>query len=160
MPKVQFKSKMKKLKFTNIFSYMDSPIAKERFSVAKSVIIPDVRGKSVEEAKEIFKNNNLSIEVKGSGNIITSMETYPGVSVKEGTKLKVYAKKNGKVEKSIIMPDLKGTTLDFSISILENLGLNYTFEGEGNIYHQEVPCGTLVDKGTSVKLTLKKEFQY
>ena len=150
---------MKEL-FKNIFSYIDSTIAKERYSVARSVIIPDVRGKSVEEAKEILKNNNLCMEVKGTGNVITSMETYPGVTVKEGTKLKVYAKKSGKVEKSIIMPDLKGTTFEFAASVLDNLGLNYTSEGEGNVYHQQVPSGTLVEKGTNVKLTLKKEFQY
>ena len=45
---------MKEL-FEEVFKYMDSPLAKERFSIYKNVIIPDVRGKSIEEAKEILK---------------------------------------------------------------------------------------------------------
>ena len=88
------------------------------------------------------------------------MESYPGVTIKEGTTLKIYAKSGGKVEKDIIMPDLKGNSLEFAESILKNLGLNYTSEGEGSVYHQEIPSGTLIQKGANVKLTLKEEFLY
>ena len=57
---------------------MDCPLAKERFSIYKNVIIPDVRGKSIDEAKQILKANNLEAEIKGNGKTIVSMETYPG----------------------------------------------------------------------------------
>lgn len=150
---------MKEL-FEEVFKYMDSPLAKKRFSIYKNVIIPDVRGKSIEEAKEILKANNLEAEVKGKGKSIVSMETYPGSTVKEGTTITITAKDNGQVDKEVIMPDLKGTTEEFAISILDNLGLTYEFEGEGNVYSQSISSGNKVVKGTKVTITLKKEFEY
>lgn len=150
---------MKEL-FEEVFKYMDSPLAKERFSIYKNVIIPDVRGKSVEEAKEILKENNLEAKVEGNGKTIISMDTSPGSTVKEGTTITIKAKDSGQVEKDIIMPDLKGTTKEFAISILDNLGLTYEFEGDGNVASQSISSGNKVVKGTKVTITLEKEFEY
>ena len=150
---------MKEL-FEEVFKYMDSPLAKERFSIYKNVIIPDVRGKSIEEAKEILKENGLEAEVEGNGKTVVSMETYPGSTVKEGTTISITAKDNGQVEKEIIMPDLKGTTEEFATSILDNLGLVYEFEGEGTVDSQSIVSGNKVVKGTKVTITLKKEYEY
>ena len=80
--------------------------------------------------------------------------------VKEGTTITITAKDSGQVEKQVIMPDLKGKTEEFSTSILNNLGLVYEFEGEGNVYSQSVTAGNKVVKGTKVTITLKKEFEY
>ena len=139
---------------------MDSPLAKERFSIYKNVIIPDVRGKSIEEAKEILKANNLEAKINGNGKTIVSMDTYPGSTVKEGTTISITAKDTGAINKDVIMPDLKGSTQEFAISILNNLGLAYEFQGEGNVYSQSVVSGNKVEKGTKVIITLKKEYEY
>lgn len=150
---------MKEL-FEEVFKYTDSPLAKERFSIFKNVIIPDVRGKSVEEAEEILKANGLEAEVKGNGKTIVSMDTYPGATVKEGTTITITAKDSSQVDKEVIMPDLKGNTEEFATSILDNLGLIYEFKGEGNIDSQSITAGNKVVKGTKVTITLKKEFEY
>lgn len=150
---------MKEL-FEEVFKYMDSPLAKERFSIYKNVIIPDVRGKSIEEAKEILKENGLEAEVKGNGKTIISMDSYPGSTVKEGTTISITAKDSGQVEKEIIMPDLKGTTEEFATSVLDNLGFVYEFKGEGIVDSQSIANGNKVVKGTKVTITLKKEYEY
>ena len=150
---------MKEL-FEEVFKYMDSPLAKERFSIYKNVIIPDVRGKSIEEAKKVLKENGLEAEVKGNGKTIVSMESYPGATVKEGTTISITAKDSGQVEKEIIMPDLKGSTKEFATSILNNLGLVYEFEGEGTVHSQSITSGNKIVKGTKVTITLKKEYEY
>lgn len=150
---------MKEL-FEEVFKYMDSPLAKERFSIYKNVIIPDVRGKSIEEAKQILKENGLEAEVKGNGKTVVSMESYPGSTVKEGTTISITAKDNGQVEKEIIMPDLKGSTEEFATSVLDNLGLVYEFQGEGTVDSQSIANGNKVVKGTKVTITLKKEYEY
>ena len=150
---------MKEL-FEEVFKYMDSPLAKERFSIYKNVIIPDVRGKSIEEAKKMLKENGLEAEVKGNGKTIVSMESYPGATVKEGTTISITAKDSGQVEKEIIMPDLKGSTKEFATSILNNLGLVYEFEGEGTVHSQSITSGNKIVKGTKVTITLKKEYEY
>ena len=150
---------MKEL-FEEVFKYMDSPLAKERFSIYKNVIIPDVRGKSIEEAKQILKENGLEAEVKGNGKTIVAMDSYPGSTVKEGSTISITAKDNGQVEKEIIMPDLKGTTEEFATSVLDNLGLVYEFEGEGTVHSQSIVNGNKVVKGTKVTITLKEEYEY
>ena len=150
---------MKEL-FEEVFKYMDSPLAKERFSIYKNVIIPDVRGKSIKEAKKVLKENGLEAEVKGNGKTIVSMESYPGATVKEGTTISITAKDSGQVEKEIIMPDLKGSTKEFATSILNNLGLVYEFEGEGTVHSQSITSGNKIVKGTKVTITLKKEYEY
>ena len=150
---------MKEL-FEEVFKYMDSPLAKERFSNYKNVIIPDERGKSIEEAKKVLKENGLEAEVKGNGKTIVSMESYPGATVKEGTTISITAKDSGQVEKEIIMPDLKGSTKEFATSILNNLGLVYEFEGEGTVHSQSITSGNKIVKGTKVTITLKKEYEY
>ena len=150
---------MKEL-FEEVFKYMDSPLAKERFSIYKNVIIPDVRGKSIEEAKKVLKENGLEAEVKGDGKTIVSMDSYPGATVKEGTTISITAKDSGQVEKEIIMPDLKGSTKEFATSILNNLGLVYEFEGEGTVHSQSITSGNKIVKGTKVTITLKKEYEY
>lgn len=150
---------MKEL-FEEVFKYMDSPLAKERFSIYKNVIIPDVRGKSLEEAKKILKENGLNAEIKGNGKTIVSMESYPGATVKEGTAISITAKDGGQVEKEIIMPDLKGTTKEFATSILDNLGLVYEFDGEGTVHSQSITGGNKIIKGTKVTIKLKKEYEY
>ena len=73
---------------------MDSPLAKERFSIYKNVIIPDVRGKSIEEAKEILKANNLGLvyEFEGEGNVYSQSVT-AGNKVVKGTKVTITLKK-------------------------------------------------------------------
>ena len=150
---------MKEL-FEEVFKYMDSPLAKDRFSIYKNVIIPDVRGKSIEEAKKVLKENGLEAEVKGNGKTIVSMESYPGATVKEGTTISITAKDSGQVEKEIIMPDLKGSTKEFATSILYNLALVYEFEGEGTVHSQSITSGNKIVKGTKVTITLKKEYEY
>ena len=156
----QVASPLMKEMLDEIFKYMNSPTAEGRFEISRNVIVPEIRGMSIEEAKKVLIDNGLDIEVEGNGSVVTSMEVYPGVSVKEGTKIKVYAKSNGKIEKEIMVPELKGCNEEFATTILKNLGLKYTFEGKGNVYHQDIAHGTLVDKNTTLKITLKEESQY
>ncbi|WP_242824723.1 PASTA domain-containing protein [Clostridium celatum] len=58
------------------------------------------------------------------------------------------------------MPDLKGTTVEFAASILDNLGLDYTISGIGTVYQQSIPSGTVVKKDTKVEIILKEESEY
>lgn len=150
---------MKEL-FSEIFKYMDSPLAQARYSIEKDIIIPEVRGKTIEEAKEILKINDLEFDLEGSDEYITSVVPTPGTTVKEGEKIKVYTDKKSKVEKNIVMPDLRGSSLEFAKSILDNLEINYEYVGNGNVALQSIPSGTAISKGTKVSLTLKAESEY
>jgi stage V sporulation protein D (sporulation-specific penicillin-binding protein) len=150
---------MKEL-FAEIFKYMDSPLAQARYSIAKDIIIQKIRCKTVAEAEEILKANNLSFDLEGKSEYITSVEPCPGTTVKEGEKIKIYADKRSKLEKDIVMPDLRGSSLEFAKSILDNLEITYEYIGDGDVALQSIPSGTMISKGTKVSLTLKTESEY
>lgn len=145
--------------FKMIFNYIESPLINNGYSLAKDIIVPDIRGKSKDEAEKILSENGLNIKVTGKGDIINSMEPFPGTAVKEGAEIQASAKGNS-IDKKIVLPDLKGKTLENAKALLENLGLSCTAEGEGEVYYQSIPKGTVLEKGTSIKLTLKKESEY
>lgn len=150
---------MKEL-FAEIFRYMDSPLAQARYSIGKDIIIPEIRGKTVEEAEAILKANNLNFDLVGKGENVTSVEPSPGTTVKDGEKIKIYADRISKLEKNIVMPDLRGSSLEFTKSILDNLGITYEYVGDGDVAMQSIPSGTVISKGTKVSLTLKAKSEY
>lgn len=56
-----------------------------------SQIVPDLKGKSLSEARTILKDRNLNIQVSGSG-IVISQDPIAGTSVEEGTLIAVSMK--------------------------------------------------------------------
>lgn len=150
---------MKEL-FAEIFKYLDSPLAQARYSIAKDIIIPEIRGKTVEEAEAILKANNLNFDLVGKGENITSVEPSPGTTVKDGERIKIHADRISKLEKDIVMPDLRGSSLEFTKGILDNLGITYEYVGDGDVAIQSIPSGTVISKGTKVSLTLKAKSEY
>ncbi len=150
---------MKKL-FSHIFAYIESPTGKASYSISKDVVIPEVRGKSVEEAKTILEENGLGCEVEGEGNTIVSINPYPGTTVKAGSKITLTASSKSSIDNKIIMPDLAGTTVEFAINLLDNLGLQYEYEGSGKVVEQSISSGELISSGTKVKLVFKEESEY
>ena len=150
---------MKKL-FSYIFAYIESPTGKASYSISKDVIIPEVRGKSIEEAKSILEENGLGCEINGDGNTIVSINPYPGTTVKAGSKITLTASSKSSIDNKIIMPDLAGTTVEFAINLLDNLGLQYEYEGSGKVFKQSISSGELISRGTKVKLVFKEESEY
>ena len=150
---------MKKL-FSHIFAYIESPTGKASYSISKDVVIPEVRGKSIEEAKSILEENGLGCEINGDGNTIVSINPYPGTTVKAGSKITLTASSKSSIDNKIIMPDLAGTTVEFAINLLDNLGLQYEYEGSGKVVEQSISSGELISSGTKVKLLFKEESEY
>lgn len=150
---------MKKL-FSYIFAYIESPTGKASYSISKDVVIPEVRGKSIEEAKSILEENGLGCEINGDGNTIVSINPYPGTTVKAGSKITLTASSKSSIDNKIIMPDLAGTTVEFAINLLDNLGLQYEYEGSGKVFEQSISSGELISSGTKVKLVFKEESEY
>ena len=140
---------------TELFKYMDSQIYKERYKEIKKVIVPELRGKTIEEAKEILASNNLNMNIETSGNKVTNMSPYPGALVEENSTIAVNLKENKKDSNKIIMPNLKGKTLEEAIEILGKIGItNYKTNGEGIVKSQDVIEGKIIEKTTKVKLDL------
>ena len=146
-----------KVLLTDIFNYMDSEFSEDYNAVVRDVLIPEIRGKSIEEAKKILKDVNLEYNIEGSGEIVTNTQPYPGYTVKEGTKITIYtgdAVDNNKVS----MPDLIGLSVTSAKDILDDLGIKYSLEGDGFVIEQSIPAGEVITTGSNVRLTLSDDY--
>ena len=74
----------------NIYLYTNSD------EVRASVKVPDVKNKTLNEAKSILKENNLNVMVDGEKGIVTSQSITPGTDVAEGTVVTIAIKENAK----------------------------------------------------------------
>ena len=146
-----------KILLTDIFNYMDSEFSEDYNAVARDILIPEIRGKSIEEAKKILKDVNLEYNIEGSGESVTNTQPYPGYTVKEGTKITIYtgdAVDNNKVS----MPDLTGLSVTSATDILDDLGIKYSLEGDGFVIDQSIPAGEVITTGSNVRLTLSDDY--
>lgn len=144
--------------FTDIFNYMGTEFAKDQSAIIREVVIPELRGQTVEDVKKILKDMNIEYNIQGNGTIITNMQPYPGYSVKEGSEIKLYAEDNEAYNKNIVMPDLRGYPIESAGKLLESLGISYTIYGEGTVVEQSVPKGEVITGVTKVKLILNEEY--
>lgn len=145
--------------FQDIFNYMNQEFSQDENVILKDVVLPEVRGVSVSDAKKILKELNINCTVEGDGDTITNMQPYPGYDVKEGSTINLYTNQNETYNKDVIMPDVRGDSKKAAIELLEELGINYTIQGDGLIINQSIPSGELISKGTTVKLTLSAEYE-
>ena len=146
-----------KILLTDIFNYMDSEFSEDYNAVVREVLIPEIRGKSIEEAKKILKDVNLEYNIEGSGEIVTNTQPYPGYTVKEGSKIPIYtgdAVDNNKVS----MPDLTGLSVTSAKDVLDDLGIKYSLEGDGFVIDQSIPAGEVITTGSNVRLTLSDDY--
>lgn len=145
--------------FTDIFNYMSEDMPKDDIdSIVKEVVIPEIRGLDVNEAKKILKEYNLEYNISGNGSIITDVKPYPGYTVKENSKINIDIGDSESYNKNVVMPDLGGYSLESALKLLDSLGITYTYEGEGAVVKQSILKGEVITKGTNVKLVLHEEY--
>ena len=142
--------------YTELFTYMDSQVYKEKYTEKVKVVVPELRGKSIDEAKKILEELNLNIIIDSTGSKVTNMEPYPGALVEEGSNISVNIVDDKIDSNKIIMPNLKGKTLEEATNILNSLNISFRSNGVGIVDGQDVVAGKLIEKGTKVTLSLKE----
>ncbi|KRQ86589.1 Stage V sporulation protein D [Caloramator mitchellensis] len=121
----------------------------------KEVMIPEVRGKSVDEAIGILKTKKIDYEIQGNGNIIYDISPKPGIIVKENTKITLYLGTNVNKKPIVVVPDFMGMTKKEILDIANSIGISIEFLGDGIASSQDVSPYTEVNKGTTVKVILE-----
>lgn len=145
--------------FTDIFNYMSENMPKDDIdSIVKEVVIPEIRGLKVDEAKKILKEYNIAYNIQGNGDIITDVKPYPGYTIKENSKINIDTGEIESYNKYVVMPELRGCTLEAATKILDDLGITFSYDGEGTITKQSIQKGEIITKGTNVKLVLNEEY--
>lgn len=130
------------------------------------VIVPDLTGKEVVNVLEILTDLGLNTKVKGfeytedvPKNHIVFQQPKPGVEIKKGRDIKIIISRGAK---NILMPNLKGLSLQQARIIIEENGLchkeqsrtyNSIFEKD-NIIAQLPSPGSQINRGECVNLLL------
>ena len=123
---------------------------------SNNITIPDLRNKTVAQAKQSLENLGLTYLTSAADDeIITSQTPKAGVSLSQGGIVKLYTSGNDTTV-STTLPDLKGKSLYQAKSALKNKNLNIQATGSGIVVSQDPPSGTSVEEGTVVKVTLQE----
>ncbi len=118
----------------------------------EEIPIPDLVGKTTDEAKKILKELKINFSIIGDGDIILSQTPSIIDSVAlPNTTVILYTVET--VE-NIIIPSLVGKSIAEATQICINLGLNIkiTGSGAGTVVSQSLPLGAIVRKGDIIEL--------
>lgn len=141
--------------FEQVHTYIQSPVYKKTTEYEKKVIVPDVRGKSVEEATKILSDNKLQVKLEGKDSTVVKMNPNPGAILQENSKISIYSGDKDNVESEIIMPNLIGCTLERVDELLNKIGATYSASGSGKVTKQNIVEGQVIEKGTKIHLELE-----
>jgi len=146
--------------FTDIFNYLDSEFSSENLGqITRDVVIPEIRGMKIADAKKALKDSKLDFNIDGDGESVVNMTPYPGYSVKEGSKINLYTSSDATYNNNVVMPDVRGYSKEDATLLLKNLGIVPTVEGSGMVSEQDISQGEVITKGTTVKLTLSSDYK-
>lgn len=146
--------------FNDLFNYMNEKFESQNEArIPRDVIVPELRGMDVKEAEKLLKENKLEADIDGDGDTVVSTTPYPGYSVKEGTKIKLYTTPDENYNNNVAMPDVRGYSKDDADKLLTGLGLKVEFEGTGMVESQSITPGEMIAKDTEVKLSLTLNYK-
>jgi serine/threonine-protein kinase len=133
----------------------------------EKVQVPDVTGRTPEEAKQLLEQQGLSVapdqateEVQDEADVgkVISQDPVPNTPVSKGTAVKLTV---GKAQQTVSVPNLVGQDVNTARTNLENLG----FKVQVNEVSSDKPAGTVVDQspkdgtqppGSTITLSVSK----
>lgn len=120
----------------------DTTVSKSESSYSTN-ILPDVRNKTIAEAKKLLKESNFNVEITTSDEdenitIITDQMPKPGVNlIKNYSTVYLYTEKNNE-HKEVTVPNFKGMSAAGAINSAEASNLNLELNGTGIVISQDV----------------------
>lgn len=141
----------------DIFNYMNvqPDLSDDEKESIVEVVIPEVRGCSVEEAKKMLKNASLDCKTEGTGSVVYDISPKPGISVAENTKITLYLGSGASSDGTVAVPDFTGMTQKEIQNAAGSVGLKVAFSGTGIGASQDIKAGKMVNKNTVVNIILQ-----
>ncbi len=126
-------------------------------TMAKEVMVPEVRNVTVEEAAKTLKQQGLAYKLEGNGNNsskVVEQIPKPDASVPQGSVILLYTKKPEK-QPTVKMPDLLNKNISEATEAMKAAGLNIRVSGSGVAIKQGYSPGASVPKGEVVEVDFK-----
>lgn len=140
------------------------PIVSYSTSLGKEQVkVPDVVGKTSQEARDALTNAGLAIDTTSSfsdkveADRIISQSIPKDSTVAKGTIVSIEISQGKKPVDRVAVPDIRTYTLEEAKRTLESAGLNYTYTGNeaGRVITVKPQPYTEVDKGSTVTFTIE-----
>lgn len=119
--------------------------------------LPDVRNKTVTEAKKILESAGFNCKFSGTdaSQVVTDQVPKPGTALINGASVNIYTAENeARVSRQV--PNLKGMSYTEAKNTLKSNNLNIHVTGTGTVLSQDPMAGTTVEEGTVINVTLKQ----
>ena len=148
---------------SEVLPYLGIPsddLTQDNSSELETVAVPDVRNKTVLEAKKALENAGFTAVISGSDTslLITDQVPKPGTSLLKGSTVNIYSSGN-EARVSVEVPNLKGMTFSQARNSLKSKKLNINVSGSGTVLSQDPMAGSTVEEGTVINITLQKHIQ-
>ena len=125
-----------------------------------TVTLPDLKNKSLQEAKTLLESEGLTVKISNSEDmtsLVTNQMPKPGVSLIKNNSIVYLYTESDTAETSVTVPSFKNMSASEAISTAKTNKLNVSLDGSGIVVSQDTASGTLVEPGTIITLTLNPE---
>lgn len=142
---------------SEVLPYLGIPSDDLTSNTTSNITLPDVRNKTVAEAKKILENLGITVIVSGNdtSSIVTDQVPKPGTSLIDGSTVVIYSSGN-EARISSTVPNLKDMSLSQAKNSLKSKHLNINATGSGTVVSQDPMAGTTVEEGTVINVTLQQ----
>ena len=139
---------------SEILPYMGIP-SDDTEDTSNRITIPDLKGKTVQAAKDILGNLGLTYNTSADNEqIVESQTPKAGVSITPNGIVTLYTSENNE-KRMATVPNLKGMGAYQARSTLLSNKLNVKISGSGTVISQDPTYGTQVEEGTVITINLK-----
>ena len=144
---------------SEVLPYLEIPsddLSTNSSTTIKTVLLPDVRNKTLAEAKKIIEAAGFSCKISGDdlSTLVTDQVPKPGTALIAGSSVNLYSSGN-EARTSQEVPNLKGMSYSQARNALKAKNLNIHVTGSGVVLSQDPMAGTSVEEGTVVNVTLQ-----
>ncbi len=139
-------------------NYMGITPNYENAAIPEQIQVPDVAGKTADEAAQELKTSGFLYLTDGIGSVTGQMPA-PGALVDKGTTVLLYMSQKTETTDltgKVIVPDLTGLTVMEASQLLESYKLMLSGTGKGKAVHQSPEAGELVDEGSEILVEFRE----
>ena len=147
---------------TEILPYLGIPSTDTEIdtSSSNSIMIPDIKNKTIAEAQKTLEGLGLEVKVYSEGDVnntlVSDQTPKPGSYLSKNGIVILYGE-GSEVSTSVAVPDLKGMNASQAKSALKERKLNINIEGKGVVVSQDYMSGEQVQEGTIINVTLRQK---
>ena len=129
----------------------------EEDAAGKQIVLEDLTGMTCAEAEKLLKNQTLTVRTVGSGETVTAQIPAAGETVPGGSQVLLYFGEEPE-RASVAVPNFTGMNRQQAVDAAGAIGLYILVTGNDEISPrvtvtgQDIPAGTLVAVGTTIKL--------